>query len=78
MTPDRHREGRDTAEPVFAQGAMVTDKERCEFFAWVRRLHHLLDEIVIRVGFVGETLAVLVHGDHAGLRAIDEVRHDAR
>ena len=74
---DRHRKRRHAAEAVFAQGPVIADQERRDLFAGLCRLHHLLDEIVIGIAFIGKARAVAHHRDHAGFGAVDEMRHHA-
>src|SRR6185312_11618003 len=68
--PDRHRKRRHAAEPVFAKRAVVANQERSDLLAGLRRLHHVLNKIVVGIAFVGEASAFARHGDYARLGAV--------
>ena len=77
MMAKRHRKRRHAPEAIFPQRAVIAQQMRGDLFAGLCRLHHLLNEGVIGIAFIGETLAVARHRDDAGFCAVYEVRHHA-
>ena len=56
---------------------MIADEEGRDLLAGLGRLDHGLDEVVVGIAFIGKPPAVAHHRDHAGLGAVDEMRHHA-
>src|SRR6516165_10251329 len=75
MTADRQREWRHGAKTVSPQRLVVADEISLDFVLTCASGNHGLHEVMIRVAFVRESLAVYGYRDHAGFRTIDEVWH---
>ena len=74
MRAESSRRRRRRAKTVTPDGAVVGDQEHFDALIRGARLDHRLDEIVIGIRLVDESLATTVYGNDSRLAPIDEVR----